>query len=476
MTVCVPSMLYAGTLLTEVALYPAFVLTLFAIAVAVECPRRRAQAAALGAIVLACTIKTLAIVLLPAYLGAVVLYHFLDTRDGTGWLARMRAYTMTWALLGAGVIASGVLALALDRHPLAPLGAYAVVASNIDFSSVPWWALLHLAELDLYLGIIPFAATVVLVFAAVGSGVSAPTTRLFVAVAVPAVGALLLAVAAYSSKANAGAFGYPSTELRLHERSMFLLAPLFFIGLALWLNDRSGRARVVAACIVGAALLPMLLPVEDFDANMQFQAVALVPWVETRDALPWRLEVLVFTTMLALVLVLAIRARVSASFIVMPVVLVLLGVGSTAHVSMREASVGARAAMGGSTPDWIDRAVGPEADVSILWAEPPGRPFVDLRRRHYVVFVGEFFNRSLGRVFELGSPMPYDLPTTRVALDDGRVVLENGRAAQLGDLVLAPCWVDVEGTPVVRDAATGATIYRVPDQVRARVSPQETCA
>jgi hypothetical protein len=72
--------------------------------------------------------------------------------------------------------------------------------------------------------------------------------------------------------------------------------------------------------------------------------------------------------------------------------------------------------------------------------------------------------------------MPYDLPTTRVALDDGRVVLENGRAAQLGDLVLAPCWVDVEGTPVVRDAATGATIYRVPDQVRARVSPQETCA
>jgi hypothetical protein len=111
-----------------------------------------------------------------------------------------------------------------------------------------------------------------------------------------------------------------------------------------------------------------------------------------------------------------------------------------------------------------------------LWSEPPGRPFVDLRRRHYVVFVGEFFNRSIGRVFELGSAMPYDLPTTPVRLDDGRVVLEDGTPARLGRLVLAPCWVDVAGTQVARDRSTGATVYRVPRQVRVNVSAPETCS
>ena len=81
-----------------------------------------------------------------------------------------------------------------------------------------------------------------------------------------------------------------------------------------------------------------------------------------------------------------------------------------------------------------------------------------------------------GRVFELGSPMPYALPTTRASLAQGRVLLPDGSPAPLGKLVLAPCWVDVEGVPVVRDPATGATVYRAPQNAHVSVSAPETCS
>jgi hypothetical protein len=150
-------------------------------------------------------------------------------------------------------------------------------------------------------------------------------------------------------------------------------------------------------------------------------------------------------------------------------------VTAAAHSSMQWASDWTRSAAWGTTSDWVDDAVPEGSTVSVLWAEPPGEPFVDLAPRHRIVFVGEVFNRSLGSVYELGSPMPYGLPTTRVGLAGDRVVTADGQPADLGALVLAPCHVRVAGTPVARDPGTGAQVVRVDYPLRARIASPETC-
>ena len=75
-------------------------------------------------------------------------------------------------------------------------------------------------------------------------------------------------------------------------------------------------------------------------------------------------------------------------------------------------------------------------------------------------------------MYEIGSPVPYgvDLPTTPVRLSSGRVVLEDGRPAPLGPLVLAPCFVRVEEKRIASDPVTKAAVYRVGSTARVSVS------
>jgi len=474
LTVTMPPMLYAGTLMTEVALYPAVALALLAMAIALERPVLMTQAAALAAIALACTIKTLAVVLVIGYAAAIALFHWLDTRSGPRWRARLLSYTPTWLALAAIAVASGFLVLASRRRPQDALGGYSVVLEHMDLAAVPRWALLHVAELDLSLAVIPFAATLILASRGLRSSADR-RERLFVALAAPVCAVWLAAVAAFASVPFLELFEYPANVQRLQERSTFMLAPLFFIGLALWLRDRRGSPALVAAAVAGAVLLPALIPLDEFDGNVRFQALALVPWVSHAEQVAWPLGGLVFTLTLGVLFMLALRARAPAAVFVVPVVLVFAAVGLMAHVSIRSASEWTRSAAWGTSPNWVDAAIGDQGSVSVLWAEPAGRRFVDLAARHRIVFVGEFFNRSIAAVYELGSPMPYGLPSTRVHLEDGRVVLEDGRPAPLGKFVLAPCYVRVAGVPIARDLSTGAVVFHVRGPVRAAVARPTSC-
>jgi hypothetical protein len=74
--------------------------------------------------------------------------------------------------------------------------------------------------------------------------------------------------------------------------------------------------------------------------------------------------------------------------------------------------------------------------------------------------MSEFYNRSVGKVVEVGTPMPYDLPHERGTIADG--ILRDA----LGDpisarYVLAPCEVVVEGRVVGQDPRVDALVYRV---------------
>lgn len=473
LSVAVPSMLYAGTLMTEIALYPVFVLALLAMTLALEKPTASTQAAALAAIALASAVKILSVVLVIAYIAAIFLHGWLFGRSAQRWRARMRAYAPTWLVLAGGFCLLMLGSLLSGVAPGAALGAYRVALTNVDPLSAPWWSLLHLAELDLYLAVVPFALTTVIVVRGLRRGAPEPE-RLFSALCLSVSAALILVVGAFTSTPSPGGSGYPEDVSRIHERSTFVLAPLFLIGFLMWLSDRRGRHSILVAVAAGAALLPSAIPFEDFDENVRFQALALVPWVETRSDLTRPIAVVAaFTVVLFLVFVLRVRA--SAGWFVVPIVLVYAAVGATAYTSMRGASQWTRDSAVGSSPDWVDRAVG-DASVSVLWAESSGESFVELAPRHRVVFVGEFFNRSLGPVYEIGSKMPYDLPATRVRLTNGRIFMPSGRIAELGEFVLVPCYVRVTGTPIALDPATGAGVYRLGQVVHVKALRDKSCS
>jgi len=472
LSVAVPSMLYAGTLMTEVALYPAFVLALLGIAAALERPAIATQAAALGAIGLASAVKMLAAILVVAYVSAVFLYHWLDTHDGFQWRGRLKAYTPTWIVLG-GVFVVGAAFVVSGKSPFGTLGAYAVVVDNIDVLAVPWWALLHLAELDLYLAVIPFGATILVALRGLQRD-AGHQSRLFAALLLPTTVVLLLTVAAYSSPPHGGAEGYSATVARLHERATFVLAPLFFVGLMVWLRERPLGSRTgVIAAFFAAAALPAAIPSDQIVGNASFQTLALVPWAGF-DGL-WPLGVFLFACVLAAFGLLAAASRLQAAAILSVISMVFVVVSVAAQSSMELSSQWTRDRGLGPTADWIDRAVG-RRTVSVLWAEKGDEGFVQPAQRHRVLWLGEFFNRSVGPVYELGSAMPYGLPSTAVRLKGGRVVLEDGRAAPFGELVLIPCHVRVAGTVVTRDTTTGASVVRVSSPIRATVTTPESCA
>jgi hypothetical protein len=471
LSVTVPSMIYAGTLMTEVALYPAFVLALLGMTVALERPTLMTQAGALGAIALASAIKMLAAVLLLAYVAAIALYQWLDTRESSSWRGRMRAFAPTLVMVAGSLVAAATAAVASGRSVSEPLGAYAVVLGNVDVVALPWWALLHVAELDLQVAVIPFAATLIVAWR--GSRPDADRSeRLFVAVVVPVCAALLIAVAGFSSTPFPGGLDYPENVGRLSGRNTFVVAPLFLIGLMLALGPQVRSRRGLVATAVMAALLPALIPLERFLEHAVAQTPALVPWIrlDSRASLAWPLGCLVLTGALAALHALRARAAVTVA----SVAVVLLATTLFTHAGMVSASKWTAAQAWGTSPAWIERAAS-NKPVSVLWAERGQGRFVEQDPRHFALWLGEFFNRNVSAVYELGTPMPYDLPSTRVRLDHGRVVLANGRTTPLDAFVLVPCNVRLDGELVARDPGTGIAVFRASRPVRATAAEVGSC-
>jgi len=455
-SVFVPSMLYSGTLLTEVALYPVFVLALLGIASAIRRPTRRNQLLAVGGIALACSAKPLSIILAGVYVLVVVHLGVLDRRAGRAFGARVRAHRIalgTFVALGAlAVVGPTVLA----GNPDAALGVYGVVLGNVDVSSTLMWFVRHLADLDLYVGLVPFAATLILLARSL-AGRADRVTDEFVALAGWTIVCMVTTVAAYASKPLAGGEGYIATEARLHERNMFAVVPLLLIGLALWLERGRPGGRLLKAAAIGAAvLLAALLPLERLGENVNFQAPSLVLWMADGITGLWPLTLIP----LAVVAFVVMLGRGNRSRAACWAVVGVLFAATTlaAHASMSVASDAASTVGIGQDSRWIDHAVPPGASVLALWISP--RPGGDFGRATRDIWMSEFFNRSVGKVVEVGTPMPYDLPHTAGSIDGGVVRDESGFPIT-ARYVLAPCDVTVAGEIVGRDAQVDALVYRV---------------
>ena len=262
LAVAIPSMAYTGTVMTENAFYPLFLLIAWQLARVLERPTAVGQVLLLVLIAVAYTIRVQALVLVPAALTAPILLALFERRRST-----LRPFLAAYGIVVAGGAAIVALQLARGHDVSGLLGAYSVVGEGgYDTRLVLDYLVWHLAELDLYVAVLPVAATLVLL-----ANVGRLPRRLqeHLAVTVALTSWLGLAVAAFASRFAAN---------RIQERNFFVVAPLLLICLVAWVERGAPRPRIAAlAAAATAALAPLLIPFERFiETGVVSDTLALV--------------------------------------------------------------------------------------------------------------------------------------------------------------------------------------------------------
>jgi hypothetical protein len=452
LTVAVPSTLYAGTLMTENAFYPLFVCFALALVRCLEQPTTRRQLVLLVLFVLAFSTRVQAVALLPAAaLAPVALAGF--QRRPWRWLLEFR---LLLSSLGAAVGGAMFVGLLRDGSPLAVLGAYRVAGEHhYAPGTAARWLVYHIAELDLYVGVVPLISFALLVALARRLDAEA---QAFVAAALPVVVVLVVEVAVFAT--------FPPVK-RIEERNMFYVAPLLFIALVAWIERGAPRPRAPAAlCALSAAALPGVIPYRSLigvSAKSDTLALLLWWWLENHWVPAASIAgIAVVAACLLAGLTLALPARLT---LVLPgLVLVCLGVTVAAaqfgRNGLRAASAGA-VFQGITAPrtDWIDGRLGTHDEVVVaLWS---GHASV------FSLWENEFFNRSVGPVLELGSPPGGGLPTVQVSIDRRTGLVHGGdRALVRPRYALADASVPLAGDEIARDDGRGISLFRVRGPLR----------
>jgi Uncharacterized membrane protein, required for N-linked glycosylation len=154
LAVAVPSLMYTGTLMTETVFYPLFACVALALVLALERPTIQRQLVLLALCLLAFLTRSQAIVLIPAVATAPLV--LVARSPPPAHARRLQGSLRCASRRGRRVL---VVQLARGHSPYDVLGSYSVTGhATYRPGQVLKWVLYHLAELDLYLGIVPFAA------------------------------------------------------------------------------------------------------------------------------------------------------------------------------------------------------------------------------------------------------------------------------------------------------------------------------
>ena len=448
LTVAVPSMLYTGTLMTENAFYPIFLCVALALVLCLERPTAPRQLLLLALCLLAYETRTQALAFVPAILTAPFLLGFYERR-------RLRDTVRSFAVLWIVLVGGGLLLLVVEalrgNSPAAALGSYETAGhQHYAVGAVLKWLVYHVAELDLYLALLPFAA--LLLLALLGRSVPR-AAQAFLAAAVPLTAFLLLEVAAFAS--------LPTVQ-RVEERNMFYVAPLAFVALVLWIELGLPRPpRLAIPVAVASVVLPALLPYASLiGVQIQSDTLELLPWWWLQDH--WIALGQVRWAVLACAIVFGVvflrlprRLAVVLPVLVLAYYAITLGPIENGRHGMRMASLGAL--FQGITTgrrDWIDAAVGHDAEVAVVRSGQTDA---------FTLWENEFFNRSVGRVFELANPLGGGLPSTQAIVDRRTGDLYPHARA---DYVLTDDAVPLEGTVVARDTPKRMVLLRVEGPLR----------
>jgi hypothetical protein len=443
----VPSLAYAGTLMTENVFYPVFVWLAFGLVLMLERPTLRRQLAVLALCALAFVTRAQTVALVAAVVTAPLVLAWIER----GRPRRLGAFKPLYGIVALAAVLAVVVEAARGRSPAQILGNYSVT-SNGGYHAWPAfrWLVLHVAELDLYLWVLPFAALIVLVANARHLDAR---LRVFAAATVAVSAWLVVEVAVFASQYSH----------RIEERNLFYLAPLFLVALLAWIErgqPKPPRAAIVAAGVAavlpGAITFPSLLNV-----TAQSDTLGLQPWWYVGDSLAGRDSVAVVAVL--------VSAALAAAFLWLPrryaaVLPALVALGFLAtwlplelwQHSFPRLSRSAYAQGVGTSRSWIDAAVGRNAHVAVLWSGG----------NELAVWENEFWNRSVDRVYELGTKLPGDMPGTSVTVDRrSGILLAHGRPVR-ARYVLAQQSVALLGTRLAADPAKQLVLYRVSRPVR----------
>jgi hypothetical protein len=389
LTAVVPSCLLTSAIMTENAFYPLFVTSALLMLRALERPSATRQMLVVLAGALLFLTRAQAVVILPSYLLAAILLAVISSpgRRLPALTRSLRQHALTVSVL----VLSGVAAIAI--RGLSTLGPYHVLITSYGPRPLAHWALANLADIELYLGVIPLGALGVLVVLALRtSAISTELRRVVVLTACLGFG-LFATVAVLSAS--------PYGLGRTHERNVFYLAPLILICFLAWLDGGLPRPRGTAVTIaLVLAVLPLTLPIGAVATSSGEDGLALVAW-QDHGVMPRRAmhEMAVIAALAAFVFLVARQRKVMLGICLAALTIVLV--------------VGERHVIRGSPTDaawrdrgWIDRAVGSDAQVVALWTATPGPQ----GSRVSNVWADEFFNRSVRDVASSDGRLPDGLP------------------------------------------------------------------
>jgi hypothetical protein len=426
---------------------------------ALERPTAVRQVAVVGLTFLAYMTRNQGAVLVPALVTAIALVALLESwGDDRGFAVGLRrravAFAVTWGTLAAGIAAYLAFEIGSRGQTVssAVLGGYSVLTqSSYSVHETARWFIYHAGELDLAVGVLPFAAFIVLVVAALRRKPPSREARIFAAVALSVSVWLLLEVAAFATTI----YGH-----QIQERNLFYIEPLFLIALVAWAGGLLPWSRTLtgAAAIVAAAL-PGVVPYASFlGPNEVANAFGLLPlWraVDRGDIAPSHLtEVIVLASLAAGLLFLLLPRRLA---LVAPAVVLLYLAGANSPVVGKVRTTSIESRIGGvqTRRDWIDRAVGTtKPRVAAIWTGAPGLNFVTL-------WDNEFFNRSVGPVYNLHGP-PDGLPQETITIDPHNHVARgpSGKVIR-AQYVLTDKSLQVAGKAIASDPGAGMVLYRV---------------
>ena len=418
MAVLVPSMTYTGVLMTENAFYPAFVLAVLLVARAVRRPTLGAQALALLGLGILAFTRLQGLALLGAYAGAVLLYAVTGPRAE---LARsLRRFLPTVGVALVVGLAPVAVSTARGDGPLGWLGARSGTFDVVHPGEIPKWFAYLVADLVLYVAVVPVVAAAVVV--GLGLFRRAPEgQRLFASVASRRPSRCSASVSLVSST-----FDVDGGE-SINERYVFVLVPLLFVGLALWIESGLPRPRPWAWAILAVAcVLPVIVPIDDSSTRPSSSRLRSSRGrASRRPGCPRRVRCRLHRRLRPR---LGDLRRESAGRAWMLSAAAMVVVGAIASLAHAERATNSATPISVGRATWVDDAVPDGARVAVLWDERRVRG-ESLDPFYPWLMVTELFNPSLGNVYRLGPPTYYEdwLPTVPVEQRaDGSLELEDG--------------------------------------------------
>lgn len=467
LVLALPTGLYSGALVTENAFFPALVLAAFALAWTLELPTPGRQVATAAAVVLASAVRPQGIVFVPIIASSIVLKAAIDVRQ-TGErpsLARLaaafRPYLVLLGLLVAGAGAYALRQILTGAHLSGGLGIYSFVVRVQDYSvtDVVKWTVYHFAGIALAVGVVPFVALVLLVAEAWRRDARMTAAeRSFVAVAASATFWLVVQVGIYVSR------WFP----RMSERYMFHAEPLLVLALVVWIGRGAPRPRRALALVLAVGLpvtLVLALPFERLAADQgilsdAFSFVALNRWAQSMGGTQALWVILVVVAAAAGVFVLSGSRRVvtvlAPALVLAYLVSASLSVVGPIHAYARGVLAGA----GITDASWVDRAVGRQARVVLVYVGDP-----EPERAQTTILLNEFWNRSIRAAYRAAPASVCCVTWTDASIDPGSGLIRSAAVGQQpGYAVFLPPTAQIAGTPVTR--ANGLTLVRPTSPLR----------